>query len=329
MIFCLAILFKIDKVHAISFDPYTWNNKQINGSDYAAISKNGTLTFDLDLTYSGEINDEITNKYGLLNAWNGSSGSNGTTYNFLISTCALGGSLTGFANKYNSLLKTVDSGLTCSVSSYTGTVIYYFVKLTPNVYNVGNSTTYYVNWNSTLTFTNSYNYAVFFRISSIDILTDEEMTSLINDYTNINALNNQISKIQETNDKLDEQISQNNTIINQNQDIIDNQEQTNEKLDEQTQQDKEQHDELMNSDISEEDKELPDDSKYQDYTSTEDSLKDKVNQADLSVVSIGIDANSSNWVWNTLTNLIQSNAVIFGMFIAILSIGIIKLALGR
>ncbi len=106
-------------------------------------------------------------------------------------------------------------------------------------------------------------------------------------------------------------------------------EEVNSSIDEQTQQDKEQHEELMNSDISEEDKELPDDSKYQDYTDTENSLKDKVNEADMSVISIGIDSNSSSFVWDTLTRLIQSHSVIFGMFIAILSIGIIKLALGR
>lgn len=108
---------------------------------------------------------------------------------------------------------------------------------------------------------------------------------------------------------------QNQTIINQNS--------------QQIQQDKEQHDELMNSDIPNKDKELPDDSKYQDYNNTENDLKDKVNQADMSVISIGIDSNSSVFVWDTLTRIIQSNSIVFGMFIAILSIGIIKLALGR
>lgn len=117
-------------------------------------------------------------------------------------------------------------------------------------------------------------------------------------------------------------IQQNNTIINQNQSIIDQNNQ-------QIQQDKNQHDEFMNSDIPSADKEMPDDSKYQDYTDTEDNLKDKVNEADMSVISIGIDSNSSSFIWDTLTRLIQSNSIVFGMFIAILSIGILKLALGR
>jgi len=99
-------------------------------------------------------------------------------------------------------------------------------------------------------------------------------------------------------------------------DMVDQQEQTNEKLDE-----------LINTDSPPSD--TPDDSQYDDYESAEGDLKDKVNQADLSNLSIGIDSSSSQWVWDTLTDLLQSHSAIFGMVIAILSIGIIKLALGR
>lgn len=88
-------------------------------------------------------------------------------------------------------------------------------------------------------------------------------------------------------------------------------------------------DDMNNADISDSDKELPDDSSYRDYESSESTLKDKVNQADMSSLSIGIDGNSSKFVWGKITQLIKSNSVVFGMFISILSIGIIKLALGR
>lgn len=108
------------------------------------------------------------------------------------------------------------------------------------------------------------------------------------------------------------------TIINQNSTIINNQNQINSSLND-----------INNADISDNDKTLPDDSKYTDYSDTESSLKDKVSQADLNSLSIGIDATSSSWVWDTLTRFIQSNSIIFGMFIAILSIGVIKMALGR
>ena len=73
----------------------------------------------------------------------------------------------------------------------------------------------------------------------------------------------------------------------------------------------------------------PDDSKYDDYESAEGDLKDKVGQADLTNLSIGIDSKSSSWIWDTLTNFINANSIVFSMYIAILSIGVIKLALGR
>lgn len=91
----------------------------------------------------------------------------------------------------------------------------------------------------------------------------------------------------------------------------------------------EKFDEFNNADISDDEKELPDNSSFEDYENVETELMDKVNQADLSILDIGIDYNSSKWTWDTLTSLIQSHSVVFGLFIAVLSIGIIKLALGR
>lgn len=98
----------------------------------------------------------------------------------------------------------------------------------------------------------------------------------------------------------------------------DQQQQTNDKLDE-----------IQNSDISDRDKEMPDDSSYHDYSSTQDEILDMTSEADLSILDVGLDAKSSSWVWDTLTRLLQSNSVIFGTIIAILSIGVIKLVLGR
>lgn len=100
--------------------------------------------------------------------------------------------------------------------------------------------------------------------------------------------------------------------------ILDKQEETNQALDE-----------IKDMDISDEDKELPDDTDFNDYQDAENDLMDKVNEADMSVLDVAIDEDSSNFVWDTLTELIQSHTLIFGTVIAILSIGIIKLALGR
>ena len=90
-----------------------------------------------------------------------------------------------------------------------------------------------------------------------------------------------------------------------------------------------QVEEIKDMDIDQSDKELPDDSKYQDYNQAESDLKDKVNQADLSGIQIGIDNKSSSFIWDTITRIIKSNPFVFAMVTSILSIGIIKLALGR
>lgn len=137
-----------------------------------------------------------------------------------------------------------------------------------------------------------------------------------------------------------QQYQQNQTIIDQNnqlitgfnnlestiQDSFDNmtdiiggkQDQTNDKLDD-----------ITNMDIPDESKEDLDDSSYQDYSDAESDLMDSVGQADLSEVDIAIDADSSNFIWDTITDIFESHPLIMSTVIAILSIGIIKLALGR
>ena len=74
---------------------------------------------------------------------------------------------------------------------------------------------------------------------------------------------------------------------------------------------------------------MPNNSRYTDYETDQKNLIDKAKGADMSVLSVGIDSTSSSWVWDTLTSLIKSNTIIFGMFIAILSIGVFKLGLKR
>ena len=127
-------------------------------------------------------------------------------------------------------------------------------------------------------------------------------------------------------------INQNQTIINQNQDIINQNEHNNQQNDRIIGEQEETNqtlDEIKDMDISEEDKELPDDTEFNNYQDAEDDLMEKVEDADMSVLDVAIDVDSSNFVWETLTDLIQSHTLIFGTVIAILSIGIIKLALGR
>lgn len=113
-------------------------------------------------------------------------------------------------------------------------------------------------------------------------------------------------------------INQNNTIINQNNQQLQEQQETNDKLDN-----------ITDMDIPESSKEDLDDSSYQDYQGAEDNLLDSVGEADLSNIDIAIDSDSSNFIWDTITDIFQSHPLIMSTVIAILSIGIIKLALGR
>lgn len=113
-------------------------------------------------------------------------------------------------------------------------------------------------------------------------------------------------------------INQNTTIINQNNQQLQEQQETNDKLDN-----------ITDMDIPESSKEDLDDSTYQDYQGAEDNLLDSVGEADLSNIDIAIDSDSSNFIWDTITDIFQSHPLIMSTVIAILSIGIIKLALGR
>lgn len=143
------------------------------------------------------------------------------------------------------------------------------------------------------------------NIGTADVINNQNQNSQ-------NIINNQNQNSQNIIDNQNQ--NSQNEINNANQ----NQQQTNERLDD-----------IKDMDISDSDKELPDDSSYNDYNSTEQELLDKTKDADLNALDVGLDVKSSSWVWDTLTSLIQSNSVVFGMIIAILSIGVIKLVLGR
>ena len=89
------------------------------------------------------------------------------------------------------------------------------------------------------------------------------------------------------------------------------------------------HDEIMDEDIDATSKQNVDQTQYNDYKSKENQLMGFTSENNLSSLNIGIDANTSETIWQLITRIIQSNAKVFGLFISILSIGIIKIALAR
>lgn len=87
-------------------------------------------------------------------------------------------------------------------------------------------------------------------------------------------------------------------------------------------------DTLNNSIFAEYTPENPDKADFDDFEDVEDELKEYTN-VNLESFNVDLDTDTNNWVWTTLTNLIQANALVFGMVISILSIGLIKLIMNR
>lgn len=73
----------------------------------------------------------------------------------------------------------------------------------------------------------------------------------------------------------------------------------------------------------------PDSSSYDSYSSAEDNLLKKAGEADLDSLEIPIDSSSSNFIWDTMSSLLNSHPLIISTLIAVLSIGIIKLVFAR
>lgn len=88
-------------------------------------------------------------------------------------------------------------------------------------------------------------------------------------------------------------------------------------------------DDLTNMDIDNESKQKPDNSDFDNYDKSEKELLDKIGDVDFDSLDLTFDTNSFNFIWDNLTKFIKSSAKVFGMFISILSLGVIKLILGR
>lgn len=196
----------------------------------------------------------------------------------------------------------------CYVGGYTGQmyILNYAVTVTSNV-----SSFSQIIWSGT-----HDNYNQFARILIVNAVeyTTELATQL------------------DANEKASTTINQNNTIINQNNSLLNKQDQTNSKLDDlggKQDQTNSKLDDLKDMDIDSDAKEKPDDSDYKDYEKSQGDLTDKIDDVPMDNLDIGIDAESSNFIFESMYKFINAHPAVFSMFIAILSIGIIKLGLGR
>lgn len=72
----------------------------------------------------------------------------------------------------------------------------------------------------------------------------------------------------------------------------------------------------------------PDGSDFENLEDVESTLHTYTN-VNLNSFDVDLDTDTNSWVWNTLTSILNTHTLIFGMVISILSIGLIKLILNR
>lgn len=135
---------------------------------------------------------------------------------------------------------------------------------------------------------------------------------------NIQAINGVKDKQDQTNSKLDDLNSKQDQTNSKLDDLNKNQNKTNDKIDD-----------IKDMDIDSDAKEKPDDSDYKNYEKSQGDITDKIDDVPMDNLDIGIDAESSNFIFESMYKFINAHPAVFSMFIAILSIGIIKLGLGR
>ena len=72
-----------------------------------------------------------------------------------------------------------------------------------------------------------------------------------------------------------------------------------------------------------------DDRPLKDFSESEDDLIDKGNLDKVQDIDISLDTKTSTFFWDTFTRIINTNSLIYGLIISVLSLGIIKLILNR
>lgn len=81
--------------------------------------------------------------------------------------------------------------------------------------------------------------------------------------------------------------------------------------------------------LSEESKKPIDKDGINDYTDKEEAMINKNELDKINDIDIVIDTNSNTFIWDLITRILNTNTLVFGMVITILSIGLIKLLLNR
>lgn len=283
-------------------------NKDIGATNYLSTTTSG-VTYNMQIEYVYDnptdfYNNSVDN-YNFYSSYNNNSNPKSRTYNFLLTYCSnVGASATTI---YNTNLNYVDINYNtqtrCTVSNgsnyYNGSLYNMYIRMTPTANTCGTEGEgqCIIKFNNTMQTVSQFTYNGYIAFTKITPMTQEEYEKAITNYRSL---------------------QDNREIINQIVNMITQQLATISAITEQTTQ-------MLNADANSD--MTP--NKSNDYTQNEQQLINQMNRADFTKIDIAIDENSNNFVWQTMTNLLNTNTLIIGLFITILSIGIIKLVLGR
>lgn len=87
---------------------------------------------------------------------------------------------------------------------------------------------------------------------------------------------------------------------------------------------------IKNTDISNSDKEQPSQQNYDSVHTFEEGIFSDLDDPNiLSLIDLGIDPETNNWIWNTMTGIFNANVRVMSMVISVLTLGLAKFLMGR
>lgn len=103
------------------------------------------------------------------------------------------------------------------------------------------------------------------------------------------------------------------------------------KIQQQTQQQQQNYNEFKNADISNSDKQPLDTSNSDSVANKENQIYDTIKQepSELDILSINLDPDTNNWIWNTFQAIVSTHRYIIILITSVLTIGLGKQILGR
>ena len=206
---------------------------------------------------------------------------------------------------------------TCKLGQYEGYIIRKQFEI--GKYGALDNTGYELVAAGYLNYTNTYPYSALIKLQNISLSSDDVLSNLSQSQSNLKqeleAINKQTDDIIEHQEAVKDAIIKNN---NSNTDkITQNQDKNTDKV----------IDAIEGDGL--EDTTPVDPNKKNELEEVEEGLLDQNITTSLNDIEISIDTNSNEFIWNLVTRIINTNSLIFGLVLTMLSLGVLKLVLNR